>query len=92
MNMDSVENEKRKPRFKLKKKYIPYVIVGSILAVSIPTTIGILFAVNSTSPVGSNLEIDAQGNVYYIVDGDTFDMSSVGRVRLADIDCPDQGE
>lgn len=37
-------------------------------------------------------EIDAQGDVTNIVDGDTYDMTSIGRVRLADIDCPDQGE
>lgn len=44
------------------------------------------------TPPPQNWEIDAQGTVTYIVDGDTYDMNSVGRVRLADIDCPDQGE
>jgi len=43
-------------------------------------------------PVTPTWEIDAQGTVTYIVDGDTFDVNSVGRIRLADIDCPDQGE
>lgn len=43
-------------------------------------------------PPPQNWEIDAQGTVTYIVDGDTYDMNSVGRVRLADIDCPDHGE
>jgi endonuclease YncB( thermonuclease family) len=37
-------------------------------------------------------EIDSQGVVTNVVDGDTYDLSSIGRVRLADIDCPDQGE
>lgn len=37
-------------------------------------------------------EIDSQGTVTNIVDGDTYDLSSIGRIRLADIDCPDQGE
>ncbi len=43
-------------------------------------------------PPSPQWEIDAQGTVTYIVDGDTFDVNSVGRIRLADIDCPDQGE
>ena len=37
-------------------------------------------------------EIDAQGIVNYIVDGDTYDTDSEGRIRLADIDCPEIGE
>ena len=37
-------------------------------------------------------EVDRTGNVYNIVDGDTIDVSSVGRIRLADIDTPEQGE
>ena len=43
-------------------------------------------------PPSPQWEIDAQGTVTYIVDGDTFDVNTVGRIRLADIDCPDQGE
>ena len=35
-------------------------------------------------------EIDRTGTVTYIVDGDTLDVSGVGRIRLADIDCPEQ--
>ena len=37
-------------------------------------------------------EIDQTGTVYNIVDGDTVDVTSVGRIRLADIDCPESGE
>lgn len=37
-------------------------------------------------------EIDKTGIATYIVDGDTLDVSSVGRIRLADIDCPEVGE
>lgn len=41
---------------------------------------------------GNAWEIDRTGTVTYIVDGDTLDVSGVGRIRLADIDCPEQGE
>lgn len=37
-------------------------------------------------------EIDETGTVYNIVDGDTVDVTSVGRIRLADIQCPESGE
>ena len=37
-------------------------------------------------------EIDASGTVSYIVDGDTLDVNSLGRVRLADINTPESGE
>lgn len=37
-------------------------------------------------------EIDDTGTATYIVDGDTFDIASVGRIRLADINCPEVGE
>jgi len=37
-------------------------------------------------------EIDANGTATYIVDGDTLDIDSIGRVRLADIDCPEMGD
>jgi len=35
--------------------------------------------------------IDVCGDIYYVVDGDTFDVFPVGRVRLADIDAPELG-
>ncbi|ADM27658.1 nuclease (SNase domain protein) [Ignisphaera aggregans DSM 17230] len=39
-----------------------------------------------TSPF---IGIDVCGDIYYVVDGDTFDVFPVGRVRLADIDAPE---
>lgn len=39
-----------------------------------------------------NWEIDDQGSVNYVVDGDTFDVTNIGRIRLADINTPDRGE
>ena len=43
-------------------------------------------------PQTHDWEVDGQGTVTYIVDGDTYDLSSVGRIRLADVDTPEQGE
>jgi endonuclease YncB( thermonuclease family) len=37
-------------------------------------------------------EIDAVGIAYHVVDGDTLDVDSVGRVRLADINAPEIGQ
>jgi micrococcal nuclease len=37
-------------------------------------------------------EVDRTGTVNNIVDGDTIDVTSVGRIRLADIDTPEEGE
>ncbi len=37
-------------------------------------------------------EVDRTGTVYNIVDGDTLDATSVGRIRLADIDTPEVGQ
>jgi len=37
-------------------------------------------------------EIDDSGKVTYIVDGDTLDVNTVGRIRLADIDTPEIDE
>lgn len=39
-----------------------------------------------------NWEVDAEGTAYHIVDGDTFDVNNIGRIRLADINSPDKGE
>ena len=56
--------------------------------------ISILFLLSLSISMPNSLcyEIDDSGNVYNIVDGDTVDVSGVGRIRLADIDCPDVGE
>jgi micrococcal nuclease len=37
-------------------------------------------------------ECDDQGTVSYIVDGDTFDVDYIGRIRLADVDTPEEGD
>ena len=39
-----------------------------------------------------SIEIDATSIVTHIVDGDTFDISSGDRIRLADVDTQEQGE
>ena len=39
-----------------------------------------------------SIEIDATSIATYIVDGDTFDISSGDRIRLADVDTPERGE
>ena len=51
-----------------------------------------LISFSSLISDGNCYEIDDSGTVTYIVDGDTVDVSSVGRIRLADIDAPDEGE
>src|SRR5437870_126234 len=38
------------------------------------------------------IEMDASGVVVRVVDGDTFEMAGVGRIRLADIDAPESGQ
>ena len=40
----------------------------------------------------ASMEIDAQGYVTKVIDGDTIDVSNFGRIRLADIDTPESGE
>ena len=40
----------------------------------------------------SSWEIDATTVVSRVVDGDTFDTTSEGRIRLADVDTPESGE
>lgn len=43
-------------------------------------------------PGARAFEVDATGEVYRVVDGDTIDVASLGRVRLADIDTPERGQ
>jgi len=38
------------------------------------------------------VEIDATTVVSKVIDGDTFDTTSEGRIRLADVDTPEKGE
>lgn len=40
----------------------------------------------------SSVEIDATTVVSKVIDGDTFDTTSEGRIRLADVDTPEKGE
>jgi len=41
---------------------------------------------------GSSIEVDATGTATYIIDGDTFEVSTGERVRLADVNCAERGE
>lgn len=93
---------------KARKPINPYIKIASIVALLsvIPIGIGLSTVFNQgyqdyTNNGNGNgngngytyyWEIDAQGTVTYIVDGDTYDVNTIGRIRLADIDCPDQGE
>ena len=40
----------------------------------------------------ASMEIDAQGVVTDVLDGDTLEVSIFGRIRLADINTPESGE
>jgi endonuclease YncB( thermonuclease family) len=40
----------------------------------------------------SSMEIDETAIVSRVIDGDTFDTSSGDRIRLADVNTPEQGE
>ena len=43
-------------------------------------------------PIVNALEIDKTSNVMAIYDGDTFEITTGETIRLADIDCPENGE
>ena len=53
--------------------------------------LGISISVYSVLLFYYSVEIDLTSTAIYIVDGDTFDISSGDRIRLADIDCPERG-
>src|SRR3989304_9548706 len=59
-------------------------VLGSVLLASI--------VMASLVPVGLAFEVDATDSVTRVVDGDTFDTSASGRVRLADVDSPERGQ
>ncbi len=59
-------------------------VLGSVLLVSV-------VMVSLVSP-GLAFEVDATDSVARVVDGDTFDTSANGRVRLADVDAPESYE
>ena len=68
---------------KLKKRY---------LTIALFLTCNVFLTFNSLLIRSFAFEVDRTGIVNNIVDGDTIDVSSVGRIRLADIDTPEQGE
>ena len=43
-------------------------------------------------PTAYAWEIDKTGTVSYVLDGDTFTLTDDTRIRLADVDTPEQGE
>jgi len=54
-----------------------------------------LVAINGFIPivqVASSWETDMTSVVNWVIDGDTFNVTSGDRIRLADIDAPEQGE
>ncbi len=59
-------------------------VLGSVLLVSV-------VLVSLVSP-GLAFEVDVPDSVTRVVDGDTFDTSANGRVRLADVDAPESYE
>ena len=54
--------------------------------------VAMLLGVALFAPLASAWEIDATGVVYHVVDGDTIDVDTVGRVRLADVNAPEVGQ
>ena len=54
--------------------------------------LGITVLVVSFVPVVLAGEIDATTVVSRVIDGDTFDTTSEGRIRLADVDAPEYGQ
>src|SRR3972149_649973 len=59
-------------------------VFGSVLLASV--------VVVSLVSVGLAFEVDMTDSVTRVVDGDTFDASTSGRVRLADVDAPESYE
>lgn len=64
------------------KKLVLWLIVTSFFIISISTSLVVVFA----------FEVDASGIVTEMKDGDSFVVSGVGEVRLADIDAPEYYE
>ncbi len=71
---------------------IPF-LAGRLLGFGSLVSLGVLIItlvdVSGTSDYG--WEIDEVGTVMRIVDGDTFDATPVGRIRLADVNTPEVG-
>ncbi len=67
-----------------KKNFHPFLVIFTVSLV--------LISLNFFIIRGHAWEIDSTGTAYYIVDGDTLNVTSVGRIRLADIDTPESGD
>ena len=92
----------------IKKRYSIFIIIGAFIGMLLlfipftPTDSPYIppyeppYDPPDDPPLESEIEVDAHGNVYYIVDGDTYDQNGISgegnRVRLADIDCPETYE
>ena len=64
-------------------------VKGSFYAILV---FGITVSVYSVILFYYSVEIDLTSTATHIVDGDTFDISSGDRIRLADIDCPERDQ
>ncbi len=64
-------------------------IVKYIITVSFVFFIGIQFLQIPYASCIDTSKLGESGKVTYVVDGDTFDVESVGRVRLADVNTPE---
>jgi len=60
--------------------------------VSLLLVLCLLLVVASSRHHVSALSIEKTTSVTGVIDGDTFDTSSLGRIRLADINAPEEGE
>ena len=70
---------------------VPPMMNRIIAFLSILLIIIILLSLTNSSTYTLNFEVDAVASVIEIIDGDTFD-SSIGRIRLADINAPELDE
>jgi len=78
------------------QKYIIAIAVCVVVAIAIIAPVVVFIPTYYPGYNGNNngtsWEIDATGTVTNIVDGDTLDVSGVGRIRLADINAPEAGD
>ena len=65
-------------------------IPKSILIASAAVSVLVLAALFLIHPAPEPEDRPLIGTVTRVVDGDTFDVVGVGRIRLADVDCPEQ--
>ncbi len=88
-------------KIRIKSTYLVLIIVSVFFIatlgfVYIPTLLKDTYTPPDDPPPTSEIEVDAYGSVYYIVDGDTYDQNGISgtgdRVRLADVDSPESYE